>query len=248
MMYGKIFASMFNGSMRGHGVPQLVFTYMLCNCSQEGVFDQIPQCIADATGFPLQEVLKAIAYLESPDPSSRSKVDDGRRIRLLDATRSWGWEIVNHAHYRSLSTKEAMLEADRVRKRLRSGKSVLDLSSTKSEVPEKSSTTPETHEYEDDPANVSMGGGLGEGKVVQKIPINTGEDVPVCESAVKEWETLYPQVDVVQTLNEIRGWCLANKSKRKTRGGVERFINSWLCREQNKPQPAGGVPQKGRMT
>ena len=36
----------------------------------------------------------------------------------------------------------------------------------------------------------------------------------------------------------MRGWCLANPSKRKTKRGVKKFINNWLSRQQDR----GGTP------
>lgn len=66
------------------------------------------------------------------------------------------------------------------------------------------------------------------------IPLNDGSEYPITEPMVKEWEGLYPAVDVLQTLREVRGWNLANQPKRKTRSGVLKHVNTWLAREQNK--------------
>jgi len=48
------------------------------------------------------------------------------------------------------------------------------------------------------------------------------------------WEDSFPAVDVMQTLREIRAWCLANPLKCKTSRGIQRFLTSWMHREQNK--------------
>ena len=66
-MYGKIFSSLFTGSMRGKGDLQLVFTYMISNATEDGVCDFTPRCIADATGKPLDVIQACLAELESPD-------------------------------------------------------------------------------------------------------------------------------------------------------------------------------------
>lgn len=65
------------------------------------------------------------------------------------------------------------------------------------------------------------------------LPLNTGEEYPVTAEQVKEWANLYPAVDITQELNAMRGWCLANPRKRKTKSGILKFINSWLSKEQN---------------
>jgi uncharacterized protein YdaU (DUF1376 family) len=73
---------------------------------------------------------------------------------------------------------------------------------------------------------------VGSGETLISIPA-VGNEVAICETAVKEWEQLFPSVDVPQTLREIRAWCLANTEKRKTTGGIHRFVTRWLTKEQN---------------
>ena len=68
--------------------------------------------------------------------------------------------------------------------------------------------------------------------------LNDGSLYDVSERDVEQWSKLYPNVDVLQQLRNMAGWCDGNPTKRKTRGGVRRFITSWLAREQNK----GGRP------
>jgi len=66
------------------------------------------------------------------------------------------------------------------------------------------------------------------------LPLNTGDDFSITEDQVSEFRELYPAVDVMQQLRSMRAWCIANPAKRKTRGGVMRFVNSWLSKEQDK--------------
>ena len=78
------------------------------------------------------------------------------------------------------------------------------------------------------------------------ITLNTGERYEPTESKVEQWAQLYPAVDVRQQLRNMAGWCDANRAKRKTRGGVERFIAGWLAREQDRgarPKSGGEKPQ-----
>lgn len=83
--------------------------------------------------------------------------------------------------------------------------------------------------------------------VVCLIPLNTGDEFPVTESTTRELAELYPAVDVPQALRNMRGWCLANPKRRKTRGGVMAFINSWLSREQNRGPARAPAQGKGGM-
>ena len=68
---------------------------------------------------------------------------------------------------------------------------------------------------------------------VVSIPINTGDDFPITQEKVDEMIGLYPAVDVLEQLKLMRGWCLANPTKRKTKAGVMRFVANWLAKEQN---------------
>lgn len=52
----------------------------------------------------------------------------------------------------------------------------------------------------------------------------------------EEWCRVYPNVDVHHELERMRQWCLSNPKKRKTRGGIRRFVTTWLDGEQNKPK------------
>lgn len=80
--------------------------------------------------------------------------------------------------------------------------------------------------------------------VVVLIPLNTGEEFPVTETKVRELAELYPSVDVPQALRNMRGWCIANPKRRKTKSGVMDFITSWLARDQNRGPTR--APTKGQ--
>ena len=75
---------------------------------------------------------------------------------------------------------------------------------------------------------------------VISLPLNDGTFFDVSENDRAKWSQLYPNVDVLQQLRNMAGWCDANPTKRKTRGGIKRFITAWLVREQDK---GGKAPQ-----
>lgn len=60
----------------------------------------------------------------------------------------------------------------------------------------------------------------------------TDYDVPL--SKIAEWREAYPAVDIEQELKKMVAWLNANPSRKKTRRGINRFINIWLSREQDK--------------
>ena len=75
---------------------------------------------------------------------------------------------------------------------------------------------------------------------VISLPLNDGTFFDVSENDRAKWSQLYPNVDVLQQLRHMAGWCDSNPTKRKTRGGIKRFITAWLAREQDK---GGKAPQ-----
>lgn len=66
------------------------------------------------------------------------------------------------------------------------------------------------------------------------LPLNTQEDYPIYENDVDEYKKIYLNVDIEQQLRCMKGWLLANPTRRKTKKGIKRFIHSWLQREQDK--------------
>ena len=71
-------------------------------------------------------------------------------------------------------------------------------------------------------------------EAVIKLPLNDKSEYPIYDGAVQEWAGLYPAVDVMQQLRNMKGWLDANPTKRKTRRGIGKFINAWLAREQDR--------------
>lgn len=70
------------------------------------------------------------------------------------------------------------------------------------------------------------------------LPLNDGTEFGVTEAMVSEFSQLYPAVDILQSLRNMRGWLLNNPTNRKTARGIRRFINLWLCKEQDKAPAA----------
>jgi len=116
-MYGKIFASMFKGSLYGQWEAIVTFTAMIVLADQDGEVDMTPGALSAATSIPLDIIQRGIAHLESPDAESRTPDEDGRRIVRVSDTRNWGWQITNHAHYRTMRTAEERREYFKQHKR-----------------------------------------------------------------------------------------------------------------------------------
>lgn len=67
-----------------------------------------------------------------------------------------------------------------------------------------------------------------------ELPLNDNTLFPIYQKNIDEWKELYPNVDIMQELRKMKGWCIASPRNRKTKRGVLRFITGWLAREQDK--------------
>ena len=72
---------------------------------------------------------------------------------------------------------------------------------------------------------------------VIELILNDKSLFPVHQDDIDLWTELYPSVDIMQELRKMKGWLDSNPTKRKTKNGIKRFINSWLSREQDRGYP-----------
>lgn len=77
---------------------------------------------------------------------------------------------------------------------------------------------------------------------VEAIPLTDGTEWRPTVSEYDEYCRLYPSVDVFDSFRRMRAWSLSNPTKKKTRNGVRRFVNTWLSKEQDN---GGKVSTKG---
>lgn len=79
------------------------------------------------------------------------------------------------------------------------------------------------------------------------IELNDGSEWFPKVSDVEEWSKLYPGIDVKTELGRMRQWCKSNPSKRKTKRGVRRFVQTWLDREQNRTKGKAGSRDRNKF-
>ncbi len=81
MSYGKTFDSLYTGSMVGAGLHVFgVWNYVIANSKPPGVVELNPRLMAAIFGCEVSLVVEAIRILCEPDPDSRSKECEGRRL------------------------------------------------------------------------------------------------------------------------------------------------------------------------
>lgn len=112
-MYGKHYASMYTGSMYGAGTTVFaVWGYVIGNAINSQV-ELNPAMLANSLGGGVDEITAAIEYLCSPDPNSRSKADEGRR---LIQEGQFAFRVVNHDTYKVIRNEEERREYNRQKK------------------------------------------------------------------------------------------------------------------------------------
>lgn len=118
-MYGKIFSSMYEGSMIGAGaVTFAVMGYVIANgMPDRSVGMQVelnPKLLAFILGESQEDVKKAIDKLCRPDPNSRSKEEEGRRLVRIG---EFSYKVVNGQKYRDIRNEEERRIQNRIAKR-----------------------------------------------------------------------------------------------------------------------------------
>ena len=68
--------------------------------------------------------------------------------------------------------------------------------------------------------------------IIIDLILKDGSLYYVTSQMVELWKGLYPKVDIMQELRIMKGWCISNPFKRKTKKGVNDFITGWLAGEQ----------------
>lgn len=109
-MFGKVFETMYQGSMRGAGPCVLsVWTWIFTHAKDGFVsfhFDEVANAIgADKVPGMVGAVISAsdveaiVKWLGQPDPESASEAEEGRRLICV---RPYTYFVVNHERYRDL--------------------------------------------------------------------------------------------------------------------------------------------------
>jgi hypothetical protein len=111
-MYGKHYASMYEGSMRGAGsaffaVWGWIISHMVPDREHGTVVELNAEILAFVIGEKLEVVEEVIKKMCSADLKSRSKEEEGRKLVRVG---EYGYRVVNGAHYRKIRDDEERRE------------------------------------------------------------------------------------------------------------------------------------------
>lgn len=147
-----------------------------------------------------------------------------------DAAESVKCEIY-HSHSCATSLIEDSLKTqasvtDQVKKKEKRKESEGEVNNN---CPEQSTGQQELTSHDGAPEPCSMAKPIA----VFSLPLAGGEDHEITKADIDLWAELYPAVDIMQDLRAMKGWLLSNPKKKKTKGGIKRFITNWLSKTQN---------------
>ncbi len=126
-MYGKIFESIYDGSLYGHFEAIVTFQALIVLADEHGLIDISPHALAGRTSYPLDIIKTGLKVLQQSDPHSRSQEEDGKRLMPLDNGREFGWRIVNYDYYRNLARRSDKRHAATERQRRKREKDSQDI-------------------------------------------------------------------------------------------------------------------------
>lgn len=104
-MYGKIFRSIYYGSLAPHRASRELMTFLVVHSDKEGWVDMTLRAAGRVLGLSNEETAEAAERLWSPDPHSTSPAEEGRRILARDLD-TRGIKIVNYELYRAIRSEE----------------------------------------------------------------------------------------------------------------------------------------------
>ena len=112
--YTKLFGSIIGSTVwREPDHVRLVWITMLALKDRDQVVEASLPGLADFARVPLERCVEALEVLKAPDPYSRSKEFDGRRIEEIDG----GWRILNGEKYREKMNADERREKNRIYQR-----------------------------------------------------------------------------------------------------------------------------------
>ncbi|MGA8147248.1 MAG: hypothetical protein WB870_06670 [Gallionellaceae bacterium] len=235
-VFAKIFTQIFDSSIAEDYMVRLVFMDLLVLCDRDGIVDMTPEAISRRTNVPLEGVARALERLSKPDLRSRSHLEDGARIVLLDSHRDWGWQVVNYQHYRSIMDEESRKQYFRDKKRQYRAMS----KTVKDKVPMSKMSTQAEVEAEAEAIKVKTVSANADRKTGRRIPA----DFKVTDKH-REWATANEMPDPDSLIDEFRDFWMAKAGQNGTKLDWDATFRTWMRNAKQRQKGNGSGAKKG---
>lgn len=135
--YTKLFSSITESTVWGEPyATRVIWVAMLAMADARGnVYGSLPG-LARRANVTLEEVERALSSFLAPDPYSRTRDEDGRRIDMIDG----GWHLINHGKYGAVRNADERREYKREWDRKHRGKAAKS-----EEAPDNNPDAPDTN-------------------------------------------------------------------------------------------------------
>lgn len=198
--------------------------------------------IARMAGVSVDAARAAIERFLAPDPDSRTRDDEGRRIEVIDG----GWHLLNHKKYRDMASDADRAEKARLRQQRKREKDRRNnVTLCHAPVTRESHQIPQAEADTDTNTN-NLLLDVGETKPPkvgrkpsQRLVSGEGEDALWLADLAKD--PAYVGIDVALQLGKMQRWCEVNR-KEPTR---RRFVN-WLNRTEKPLAVSGSYRSKNQ--
>lgn len=230
---------------------RLLFITMLARCDETGFMEAVPSGLARTANLTLEETHRALEELGLPDPESKSKALDGRRVVKVDR----GYMVVNYEEFRKRRDEVARREymRDYMRKYRETGEdprkhpltNVNTVNQSKPCKPQLAQAEAETEtETEKKTATDIARTSKSRSKLVAQICYDRDlmGFANVTDSDRKSWAEAYPACDITLELRRMVEWCKANP-KKAHKSNWRKFIINWLTRNQDSGGTKMGLQQ-----
>jgi hypothetical protein len=249
--YTKLFSSITASTIVSEPLAtRWVWVTMLAAVKRDGcVYASVPG-LARLANVSIAEVEAALSCFLAPDPHSRTKDHEGRRIEEIDG----GWRLLNHAKYDAIRNQSERAEYKRNwdRENRASGwqraKRSADSPTSvrqKSDGPTPSTSSSTSREQTFPIGNVSSASSAEDAAEPEPLALDGGESpepaftltvrggkaFEISALDLERFERAYPEVNVRRSLGRIDAWLHANPTKRPTGRGAPRFVNAWLAKD-----------------
>jgi hypothetical protein len=215
---------------------RLVWITMLAKADEFGIVYSSILGLANLARVPLESAVKAVETLKAPDPHSRTRDFDGRRIEDVDG----GYRILNYGKYRTIRNKEdrRIYMRDLMRKRRLLAGSLANVSNVSHSKPNaEAEAEAEYNKSTKDSTYVGQIGlpGCAAGAAPTSKTVSDSDWLKTLEA-----DPAYAGMDVPREYAKMRRWCQAN-NRQPTR---RRFVN-WMNRCERPMTPPTADHSKG---
>ena len=237
-MYGKIFESLYEGSMVGAGPTVFaVWGYCIAKADDSGIVILNPALLAPIIGTSRVDVEQAIEFLTSPDPHSKNPEHEGRRLINVSG---YAYSVVSHAIYRGIKNNQDRREYMREYMRKRRGKDAVNSLQELTKV-NSASASVSASEIKDRDRVQGKGKGEAASDTAGKL---TPDNFPERAQAANGGRLTERQLEAFcdyWTERNARGHCRFESEKFFE---LPKRIATWARRDRVAPAPAAAKPER----